>query len=87
MINPTSSLDSPHFPVMLEEVIKICSPDKGGVYIDCTFGGGSYSRKLLQFSKTKVTALDRDKFVLSAAKELENKYPERFFFIRKNLAR
>jgi len=71
MINPTSSPESSHFSVMLDEVIKICSPDKGGVYIDCTFGGGGYSKKLLKFSKTKVIALDRDEFILSITKELE----------------
>ena len=47
MINPTSSSDPLHFPVMLDEVIKICSPEKGGIYIDCTFGGGGYSKRLL----------------------------------------
>jgi len=87
MINPTSLPEFSHFPVMLDEVIKICSPDKGGVYIDCTFGGGGYSKKLLRFSKTKVIALDRDEFILNISKELEKKYPNRFFFIRKNLAR
>ena len=59
MIHPTSSSEFSHFPVMLDEVIKICSPDKGGVYIDCTFGGGGYSKKLLKFSKTKVNILDK----------------------------
>ena len=29
-----------HFPVMLEEVLKICNPSKGGNFIDCTFGYG-----------------------------------------------
>ena len=80
MINPTSSPESSHFPVMLDEVIKICSPAKGGIYIDCTFGGGGYSKKLLKFSKTKVIALDRDEFILSITKKLEKKYPNRFFF-------
>ena len=47
---PTLLPESSHFPVMLEEVINICSPDKGGIYIDCTFGGGGYSKKLLNFS-------------------------------------
>ena len=86
MINPTTSLESPHFPVMLDEVIKICSPDKGGVYIDCTFGGGSYSKNLLKFSKTKVIALDRDKVVSNIAKKLEKKYPKRFFFYHKKFS-
>jgi len=86
MINPTLSPKSPHFSVMLDEVIKICSPDKGGVYIDCTFGGGGYSKKLLKFSKTKVIALDRDKFILSIAKELEKKYSNRFSFCQKKFS-
>jgi len=86
MINPASSSELPHFPVMLDEVIKICSPDKGGIYIDCTFGGGGYSKKILKFSKTKVIALDRDKFILNISKELEKKYPNRFFFHQKKFS-
>jgi len=86
MIHLTSSSESPHFPVMLDEVIKICSPHKGGVYIDCTFGGGGYSKKLLKFSKTKVIALDRDKFILGISKDLEKKYPNRFFFHQKKFS-
>ena len=86
MINPTSSSELTHFPVMLDEVIKICSPDKGGVYIDYTFGGGGYSKKLLKFSKTKVIALDRDKFIIKISKELEEKYPNRFFFHQKKFS-
>ena len=69
-----------HFPVMLEEVISICSPIKDGVYIDCTFGGGSYSKKILNYPETKVIAIDRDKFVLNTGKSLEKKYPKRFTF-------
>ena len=86
MINPNSSPESSHFPVMLDEVIKICSPDKGGVYIDCTFGGGGYSKKLLKFSKTKVIALDRDEFITKISKDLEKKYPNRFFFHQKKFS-
>ena len=70
MIHSISSSDALHFPVMLNEVIKICSPDKGGVYIDCTFGGGGYSKQLLKFSKTKVIALDRDEFILKISKKV-----------------
>ena len=48
-----SSLDLSHYSVMLNEVIKISTPSKGGTYIDCTFGGGGYSKQLLKFSKTQ----------------------------------
>ena len=60
MNTPTSSTEFVHFPVMLEEIIETCCPHKGGVFLDCTFGGGGYSKKLLEFSDTKVIALDRD---------------------------
>ena len=53
MTNQTLSLDSEHFPVMLDEVIKICSPKSGGTFLDCTFGGGGYSKKILNFLKQK----------------------------------
>ena len=86
MKNPNISLESPHFPVMLEEVIKICSPIKNGTYIDCTFGAGGYSKKILNGNKTKVIALDRDKFTLSIAKKLEKNYPNRFTFYQKKFS-
>ena len=80
MNNDTSSLENAHFPVMLSEVIKISTPSKGGTYIDCTFGGGSYSKKLLNFSITKVKGLDRDNEVKEIGKNLEKKFPQRFKF-------
>ena len=48
-----SSLESPHFPVMLSEIIQVCSPSKGGIFVDCTFGGGGYSKAIFTISKHK----------------------------------
>ncbi len=75
-----------HFPVMLDEVVKICTPEKGGIFLDCTFGGGNYSQRFLKFSKTKVIALDRDSFIKNISKNLEKKYPKRFFFYQKKFS-
>jgi 16S rRNA (cytosine1402-N4)-methyltransferase len=86
MKNQIASLEYSHFPVMLDEVIKVCDPIKGGTYIDCTFGGGSYSKRLLKFSQTKVIALDRDKFILNIAKELKKENPNRFNFFQKKFS-
>ena len=83
---PKSSLESSHFPVMLNEVIKICSPDQGGNYIDCTFGGGSYTKALLKFPNTKVIAIDRDKFVLQKVKKIKDKYLNRFSFFNERFS-
>ena len=75
-----SSLESSHFPVMLREIIQISTPIKGGFFVDCTFGGGGYSKKLLQFSETKVIGIDRDPNVTSIADKLVTKYHNRFKF-------
>ncbi len=80
MINQTSSLEFSHFPVMLSEVLKISSPLNGGNFVDCTFGGGNYTKEILKFPKTSVQALDRDKKVLSIAEDLKKKFPLRFKF-------
>ena len=80
MNNQTSSLEFSHFPVMLNEVLKISSPSTRKKFIDCTFGGGGYSKEILKFLKTKVLAIDRDKKVLAEAKKIEKKFPKRFKF-------
>ena len=80
MNNHTSSLESPHFPVMLNEILHISSPSNGGRYIDCTFGGGGYCKEILKYPETNVQALDRDKKALLAANKLEKRFPNRFKF-------
>ena len=86
MITPISSPEISHYPVMMNEVNSICSPKNGGTYIDCTFGGGGYSKNFLKFKNTKVIAFDRDRFILSISKKLQTKYPKRFFFYQKKFS-
>ena len=50
-----------HYPVLLKEIISVISPQHGGTFIDCTFGQGGYSKKILDFENTNVIGLDRDK--------------------------
>ena len=73
-------MEKKHFPVMLEEVLNVCSPHKGGKYLDCTFGGGSYSEGILNFPDTNVIALDRDKTVFNIAETFKKKFKSRFEF-------
>ncbi len=74
------SLEFSHFPVMLKEVIQISSPQNGGIFVDCTFGGGGYSKEILKFPKTKVIGIDRDAEVISIAEKLKEKFQNRFQF-------
>ena len=33
-----TSLEGKHLPVMIDEVVKICNPKNGGIFLDCTLG-------------------------------------------------
>ena len=69
-----------HYPVLLNEVINIITPQNGGTFIDCTFGQGGYSKKILEYPNTKVIAIDRDKNSLHVASDLKKKFEDRFYF-------
>ncbi len=71
-----------HYPVMLDQVLSIISPQHGGTFIDCTFGGGGYSRAILEYPNTKVVAIDRDKITKQYANNLSKKFPKRFSFFQ-----
>ena len=75
-----------HYPVLLKEIISVISPQHGGTFIDCTFGGGGYSQAILKFPKTNVLALDRDKLSRKHATDLLKKFPNRFAFFREKFS-
>ena len=69
-----------HYPVLLNELISIITPEYGGTFIDCTFGQGGYTKKILNFLDTKIIALDRDSESNIKAKEIKEKFKDRFLF-------
>ena len=69
-----------HIPVLLNEVITSLSPKEGAIYFDGTFGGGGYSRAILESANCKVIACDRDPFVKEIAANFSEKYKNRFEF-------
>ncbi len=83
---PHTSLEEKHFPVMLNEVIELCNPQNGSVFMDCTFGAGGYSKEFLKFQNTSVVALDRDKQAAKLANHLEGKFKSRFIFYNKKFS-
>ncbi len=71
-----------HKPVMLQEVLKNLTPKKGEIYLDGTFGAGGYSRAILESENCKLYAIDRDETAKKFAKNLEEKFGNRFVFLR-----
>jgi len=79
--------DSPkHYPVLLSELISIISPQHGGTFIDCTFGQGGYSNKILSYKNTEVIALDRDFDSKKKAEKISEKFQNRFLFKNKRFS-
>ena len=79
--------DAPkHYPVLLNELISIITPQHGGTFIDCTFGQGGYTKEILKFNKTKVIALDRDIESKIYADEILKKFRGRFTFKNKKFS-
>jgi 16S rRNA (cytosine1402-N4)-methyltransferase len=65
---------------MLKEVIEILNPEPGENFIDCTLGGGGYSRAILKGvgKEGKILAIDLDDLAINNAKlnfktEIKNK--------------
>ena len=79
--------DAPkHYPVLLNELISIITPQHGGTFIDCTFGQGGYSKKILSFKNTSVIALDRDIETKKIADKFSKNYQNRFLFKNKKFS-
>ncbi|MBM66367.1 MAG: 16S rRNA (cytosine(1402)-N(4))-methyltransferase [Myxococcales bacterium] len=51
-----------HIPVLLHESIDLLSPERGGLFVDCTMGAGGHSMALLQRlpEGAELLCLDRD---------------------------
>ena len=69
-----------HYPVLLKEIISIITPQYGGTFIDCTFGQGGYSKKILEYNNTKVIGLDRDIDSQIKANQIKEAFEDRFIF-------
>ena len=74
-----------HIPVLLEPAINFLSVTDDKIYVDCTFGAGGYTKKILESSTTaKVIAIDQDPSVKSIAQEFEKEFKRRFQFVNDN---
>ncbi len=76
-----SSVMNGHTPVMLNEVMEALAPRDDAIYIDGTFGGGSYTRALLTRAKCKVVAIDRDPAAIARGAALAEEFETRLTLI------
>ena len=72
---------------MVDEILSYLAPEKLKTYVDCTFGQGGYSKKILEKTNCNIIAIDRDKDAIEHAKLLKKKYPKNFIFCVDNFSR
>jgi len=70
-----------HTPVLLNETIDALAIKPGGIYVDCTFGGGGHSKVILEklSEKGKLIAFDQD---ITAKQNLPD--DSRVLFVQQN---
>ncbi|MGH8672504.1 MAG: 16S rRNA (cytosine(1402)-N(4))-methyltransferase RsmH [Burkholderiales bacterium] len=80
------SLGSRHESVLLSEAVEALNIRPDGVYVDCTFGRGGHSRRILQKlgADGRLMALDRDPQAIAAAAEMDD---TRFTAVRSRFSR
>ena len=80
------SAASGHVSVMKEAMLSLIAPKDGGIYVDGTFGGGGYSRALLEAASCVVYGIDRDAAALGAGGVLSARFDGRLILLHGRFA-
>jgi len=70
-----------HVPVMPAEMLATLNPRDGAVYLDGTFGGGGYTRAILDRARCEVWAIDRDETAIARGAGLMAEFPGRLHLL------
>ncbi len=75
-----------HVPIMKEEVISLLKPERGGIFVDGTLGGGGHAQAVLERlpENGKLFGIDRDGDAIAAAGARLAPFGERFAALRGN---
>ena len=75
-----------HIPVLTKEIISYLDLKKGGVYIDCTLGGGGHSKAILEkiYPQGLLIGIDQDIEAIETAKEELKSYIDNIKLVKGN---
>jgi 16S rRNA (cytosine1402-N4)-methyltransferase len=75
-----------HTPVLLKEVVTQLQPHDGGLYVDCTVGGGGHTHEILCACGPggRVIGLDWDEEAIAASRERLREFGGRVQLVRAN---
>ncbi len=78
---------SEHVSVLLNEICEFAEITQNGIYVDCTFGAGGYSREILKKADCQVVAFDRDPSVKKFVDVLQKEFPGKLSFINSEFSK
>ena len=75
-----------HIPVLLEETLELLDPERDGIYVDGTLGGGGHAEGiLLRLSeRSRLIGIDRDPEALAAARKRLSRFGNQFTAVHGN---
>ena len=75
-----------HKPVLLHESIEGLNIKEGGIYVDCTLGGGGHTEEILKRNtKGKIIGIDQDDYAVQKATEKLSNY-KNFIPVKNNFS-
>lgn len=79
-------VNSFHTPVLTKEILNYLDFKKGGVYIDCTLGGGGHSKAILEnvYPHGLLIGIDQDMEAIETAKEELKSYIDKVKLVKGN---
>ena len=75
-----------HAPIMVEEVLSLLAPERGGIFVDGTLGGGGHAEAVLKAlpKDSRLYGIDRDGEAIAEATKRLAPYGEQFHALRGN---
>lgn len=75
-----------HVPIMVRECMDALDPERGGIYVDCTAGGGGHSFEIAKRlpDGSRLICLDRDDAALAACKERLREFSHKVTIVKSN---
>ncbi len=75
-----------HIPVMVREVMEALAPERGGIFVDCTAGGGGHSLEIVKRlpEGSRLICFDRDDEAIAACSEKLAPYAGKWEIVKTN---
>lgn len=75
-----------HIPILPQACLELLDPTRGGIFVDCTLGGGGHAELVLRAlgENGRLIGIDRDAEALAAASERLKPFGDRFVPVRGN---